>query len=247
MINKLCNRNIGHIAKLMMVVAVLCTVMTGCMYPQSDTSSGAVVSKEAIRNVQAAIEQYLTTTGVLPIHNSDSKVGRYEKYRVDFGKLKDGGYLENIPNSAFEAGGNFYYLILNEEESPIVKAQSILLTQKVNDLQQKVSDYISAYGEVPLGTEAFPNVYYIDFEKLEIKKPTINSVYTGNISELLVSNDGTVYIDYAPELMQLLQKDSSLVISENLDLRELLVANSDYVPVKSTSYKLVNGEPAAVQ
>lgn len=235
------------LVKLLLVVTTLLLVMTGCMYPKPDSSSGVIVSKEAMRNIQGAIEQYLTTTGVLPIHNSDGSVGKFEKFRVDFEKLTSGGYIEYIPNSAFESGGNFYYLVLNEEEEPTVKAQSILLTQQVIDLQSKVSDYISAKGEIPAGIEAYDGIFYIDFDKLNSKKPTLKSVYTGNISELLVSSNGTVYIDYAMDIMQLLQRDSSLIVSDQLDLRELLVANSDYVPVKSMEYRLVNGEPVAYE
>lgn len=233
--------------RVLLLMTVIVILLSGCMYPKSDTSSGAVVSKEAVRNVQAAVEQYLTTTGVLPMHNSDTSVSRYEKFRVDFGKLKEGGYLENIPNSAFESGGNFYFLILNESEQPIIKAQSILLTQKANDVQNAVSDYMAKQGELPASTEVSKDMFYVDFDLLNMKKPTLNSIYSGNTSEFIVSKAGTVYIDYAPEIMQLVQKDQSLVVSEELDLRELLIANSDYVPVKSATYKLIEGEPVAFE
>lgn len=241
------NSKTSSLVKLLMLITTLSLFMTGCMYPKPDTSSGVVVTKEAMRNTQGAIEQYITTTGVLPIHNSDSSVAKYEKFRVNFGKLVDEKYIDYIPNSAFESGGNFYYLVLNEEEEPIVKAQSILLTQQVIDLQTKVTDYITAHGDIPAGMEAYEGIYYIDFDKLNIKKPSLKSVYTGNVSELLVSSKGNVYIDYASDIMQLLQKDSSLIVSDQLDLRELLIANSDYVPVKSTTYKLVNGDPVAFE
>ncbi|HIW33127.1 MAG TPA: DUF3939 domain-containing protein, partial [Candidatus Paenibacillus intestinavium] len=109
MMNKLFEKSkISSVIKMLLIVTTLLVVMTGCMYPKPDSSSGVVVSKEAIRNIQGAIEQYITTTGVLPIQNSDSTVGKYEKFRIDFEKLTKGSYIEYIPNSAFESGGNFY-------------------------------------------------------------------------------------------------------------------------------------------
>src|SRR5690606_31848036 len=103
------------------------------------------------RNVQGAVDQYLQDKSILPIHNSDATVDRFEKFRVNFEILKNERYIEMLPRSAFEGGGNYYFLILNEDTEPVIKAQSIYLSQQIIDLQRKVDEYESKHGNLPLG------------------------------------------------------------------------------------------------
>lgn len=229
--------------KSAIMLAMLALLLTGCLYKQAGDSRGSAVSKEAIRNVQGAIDQYFDDNQLLPIQNSDINVHKYEKFKIDFQVLQRGGYLENIPGSAFENGGNYFYLIQNEEVKPIVKVQDILLTQKVNEVQGWVETYIHAHHDIPGNEQIYEGFYSIDYDKLGKKQPQLLSLYGSHTIDLMVSTNGVVYIDYAIDLMQVIQNTDQSSITEEQDLRELLIEHSDYVPVKSTAYHFINGEP----
>lgn len=236
-----------QLLKLSITATLLTLLLSGCLYPQTDSSPTDVVSKEAIRNVQAAVDQYLAEKSILPIHNSDSTVDRYEKFRVNFDLLKKESYVEHLPSSSFEGGGNFYYLILNEETDPVVKAQNIYLTQKVIDLQRKVDDYKSQHGNLPMTDKLYDGFYGIDYKALNMKTPEVHSPYSGSIAQLMLSESGTVYVDYASDIYQAMLANPELEISEEQDLRVLLIEKSDYVPVKGAEYRLLNNEPVPVE
>jgi len=227
----------------MTMTALLLVVLSGCLYPQSDSSSTQSVSKEAIRNVQGAIEQYMDEKSVLPIVNSDTSVDRFEKFRVNFDILKREGYLEMLPRSSYEGGGNFYYLILNEETEPVVKAQSVYLTQKIIDIQRKVEEYQSKNSKLPLGDKLYEGFYAIDYKALNMKTPELHSLYSGSIVQLMLTEAGSVYIDYASDIYQAKVANPELTEDAYDDWRYVLILNSDYVPVKSPKYKLIDGEP----
>src|SRR5690606_1443764 len=229
--------------KLSITVTLIALLLSGCLYPQTDSSSTTIVSKESMRNVQAAVDQYMTDKGILPIHNSDSTVDRYEKFRVNFDMLKQEGYVEVLPSSSFEGGGNYYFLILNEDTKPTVKAQSIYLIQKIIDVQRQVDAYKGNNGVLPVADQVYDGFYAIDYGALDMKAPQLHSIYSGSISELLLGESGTVYINYASDIYQMMMQHPDYELTDENDLRELLVMYSDYVPVKSAKYRLQNDEP----
>lgn len=232
-----------NLFKLSMTAALITVLLSGCLYPQSDSSPSDAVSKEAIRNVQGAVEQYLSEKSILPVHNSDSSVDRYEKFRINFDLLKQEGYIDMLPRSSFEGGGNFYFLILNEDTEPVVKAQSIYLSQKIIDLQRQVDDYAKQNGQLPADEQLYEGFSTIDYAKLKLKTPELHSVYSGSIVQLMLSDSGKVYINYASDIYQAMLANPEVELAEDADLRELLVLGSDYVPVKSPKYRLLNDEP----
>jgi len=229
--------------KLLTSAALIALLLSGCLYPQTDSSSTSTVSKESMRNVQAAIEQYMNEKGILPIHNSDSTVDRYEKFRVNFDVLKKERYIDMLPSSSFEGGGNFYFLVLNEDTEPIVKAQSIYLIQKIIDLQRQVDAFKAENGKLPIVDQVYEGFHTIDYKAMSIKAPQLHSIYSGGITELLIGESGKVYINYASDIYQMMKQHPDYELAEQHDLRELLVMYSDYVPVHSPKYKLVNDEP----
>ena len=220
--------------------------LTGCLYPKDQLKQNQVAPKEAVRNVQAAIDQYKAETGMLPIKNSTAETPKYEKFLVDFAKLGRTGYLTDIPTAAFENGGNYNFLVIDEETSPRVKLLDILAFQKINDIQSWVKTYVQTNKVLPKGEQMYPGFYQIDYKQMKKESPDIRSVFSGQSIQALVDDNGVVYSDYGIDIMQFVQKSGKTDYDAEFDLRTLLVDGSDFVPVKSPAYRLVNNEPQAV-
>lgn len=232
------------LAVIVMSLAVL--TLSGCMYPK-DRLKQNVAPKEAIRNVQGAIDQYYEELQLLPIKNSSQSVPVYEKFLVDFDKLMSKGYISAMPAAAFEGGGHYYFLILDEDSDPKVKLMDIVTAQRINDIQSWVTAYMQEHAAVPKASAVYPGFYEIDYEAMKRKEPTISSVFSGMPQRAILDEDGTVFTDYGIDIMQLLERNKEKTYEENIDLRTLLVDASDFVPVKAPAYKLIDGEPVAVQ
>ena len=239
-------KSAGRAVMMLIVVSLMMTALTGCLYPKDRLKQNQVAPKEAVRNVQAAVDDYLAQTGVLPIQNSEASVPKYEKYKVNFTTLQAKNVLGTIPAAAFENGGNYYFLIIDEETKPRVKLMDIVTTQKVNDLQNQVNAYMKETAKVPKGEQKYKGFYSIDYKLLKINTPEIRSVFSGQTLEAITNEAGIVFVDYGIDIMQLITKNEFDEEQLKGDLRELLVDASDYVPVKSPAYQYENGEPSAV-
>lgn len=226
---------------------VMLVALSGCMYPKDQLKQNQVAPKEAVRNVQAAIDQYMDETGMLPIKNSTAETPKYEKFYVDFGKLGRTGYLTDIPSAAFENGGNFSFLLIDEETKPRVKLLDIVAFQNINDIQAWVTSYIQTNSVLPKGEQTYPGFYQINYKEMNKSAPTIRSVFSGQTLQALVDENGVVYTDYGIDIMQFIQKNDKKEFGADVDLRTLLVDGSDFVPVKAPIYHLVNNEPQAVK
>lgn len=219
--------------------------LAGCMYPDDYTPSNQVSAKEAVRTVQDAVDRYKEDTGLLPIENATEATPKYEKFRLDFAKLKRMGYLSELPKEAFESGGSAQFLIVDEEENPQVKLLDLTVYQAIGTIQSKVNAYVLKHkGQQPAGEEAYPDFRTLDYKKLGIDDPALRSMYTGRIMDLLIDPGSVVYADYGIDITQALEK-SGAKPSPDDDLRELLVSESFYVPVKSPVYRLTDGSPRA--
>ncbi|WP_082360676.1 hypothetical protein [Bacillus sp. FJAT-28004] len=235
-----------HFAAFSALIVML-FALSGCMYPKSQLKQNQIAPKEAIRNVQAAIDQYKAETGMLPMKNSTADTPRYEKFYIDFAMLNRTGYMSDIPSSAFEKGGNYSYLIIDEETKPRVKLLDILAFQKINDIQSWVTSYIQTNSVLPKGDQTYPEFYQIDYKAMNKSAPTIRSVFSGQTIQAIVGENGVVYSDYGIDIMQFIQKSGKEDFDPELDLRTLLVDGSDFVPVKAPVYHFVNNEPQAVK
>ncbi|MFD2115970.1 hypothetical protein ACFSTH_04390 [Paenibacillus yanchengensis] len=243
------NRRLAIQKKILPValLSILIVVtLSGCLYPKERIEQQQGVSRDVVRNVQAVVDDYQAETGLLPILNSAKMVPRFEKFQMDFVKLKEKKYISEIPKAAFEVGGSYYFLIIDAETNPQVKLMHLPTIQKVNDLQNKVLEYWQKNKHLPQKEEQYAGFYVIDYEKLGMKAPAINSIFTNQSQELLVDKAGNVYVDYGPDIMQLILtqqiSDDQLVG----DLRELLLEHSDYVPVRAPAYLYQNNEPVAM-
>lgn len=228
---------------IIMLLISLTFTLSGCLYSGEDGSQTKVNYRESVRRIQSAVDDYQNEEGLLPIINADVTTPRYEKFRIDLDMLNKKGYLDDIPSTAFEKGGSAYFLILNEESSPTVKVMDLLTVQKVNDVQLQVTRYKSANGgELPSGEELYPGLYSIDTKKADIQSIRLNSVYSGQSLPFIMDKNGVVYVDYAFDIMSVLDKNES-VPEQDMDLRLELESASYYVPVKSLPYLWVNNQP----
>ena len=231
--------------RTILLLIITATLLTGCLYKTQESTSPRIISKEALRNVQGAIDQYYADHQLLPILNSDSSIHKYEKYRVDFQKLKRELYIENIPTSAFENGGNYYYIIQNEEVDPIIKGLNIHILQKVNDMQKAVDSFEQTNGKWPFGEPVSDGFYTLDYEQLSTKRPELISPFSGQTVDMMLHESGKIFINYASDIMQLIQAKGLSSLEQYDDLSELLVEHSDYVPVRSALYRYENNMPVA--
>lgn len=225
-------------------------LLAGCMYPASERADRAGSVRDAVRNVSGAVQDYQAETNLLPMQNSDESVPKYEKFRVDFGKLQRLGYISDLPAAAFEKGGRYYFLIQDELNDPVIKLMDIVVYQQMNDVQSWVDNYvISTDGKLPAESDAYPGFYRIDYKALSKKEPAITSMFSGQILSTMMDEDGEVFVDYGIDIARALERVRSGQEDAELpeDLRELLTQQSDFVPVKSAPYQLADGDPQAVR
>lgn len=229
----------------MLAVALALLPLAGCLYPDEYTPSNQLSAKEAVNAVQAAVDSYRKDTGLLPIENASEGTPQYEKFRLDFAKLKRMGYVTDIPKEAFESGGSNQFLIIDEEKDPKVKLLDVAVYQAIGTVQSKVNAYVLKHkGKQPVSDERYPDFRAIDYKALGIDDPAIRSMYTGRVLELMIDPGSTVYADYGIDIVKALEKSETKPDGSD-DLRALLADESFYVPVKSPIYRLAGGEPRA--
>jgi hypothetical protein len=223
-------------------------LLTGCMYPNELRKENQVAGTEFILLVQNAVDQYKAKTGVLPIKNSEVTTPIYEKYPIDFKKLKD-RYLSTVPANAFENGGSAVYVLVDAETKPTVKLMDIKSFQMTVEVQQLVDEYKRSHGgQLPKGETLAPGFYSVNFTQMEKKQREVASVYTRQLQLSFMMNEaGQVAIDYAPELMRYIDKKQLQgQLKEGQDLRALLVQDSYFIPARSFPYHWQNGQPVPV-
>lgn len=224
-------------------------LLTGCMYPQEMRKEQQVATGEFVVVVQSAIDQFQAKTHVLPIKNSEETTPIYEKYPIDFKKLKERSLISNVPANAFENGGSVIYVLVDVETKPTVKMMDLTSFQKTVEVQKLVDEYKSKNnGQIPKGEAVSSAFYRIDFAKMNKKPIVAQSMYTRQVQLPFLMNDmGQVAIDYAEEMMRLIDKKSlQTSLNDKQDLRELLVKESYYVPARSYAYHWINGQPTPV-
>ena len=225
--------------------------MTSCMNASQLRRTLQPNHRESVQRIQAAVDAYQRNEHVLPLCTPAEHTPKYEKFKVDLQKLQYKGYLDEIPSIAFEKGGTVHFLIQNEQTKPTVKLLDLLTVQAVNDMQRIVQQYERANGgALPLGSEVYPDLYNIDLKRIKHVGPCVNvavtSVYSGQSLPLLLHKKGNVYVDYAQDIIQILELKKEKRHSDR-DARQILVDHADYVPAKSFSYVWKKGQLFGVQ
>ncbi|TBL79760.1 hypothetical protein [Paenibacillus thalictri] len=236
--------------KTRLAIALLLVVasigLSGCMYSKEMSQGNVLASQEFILVVQNAIDQYHVKTGVLPIKNSEETTPIYEKYMIDFKKLKERGFISTIPTNSFENGGSNIYVLVDPETKPTVKLMDLAAFQKTVELQKLVDDYKMKHnGELPSGQRIAPHFFDMDYGKLNVSPMQVPSVYTRqSLLYFILNESGTVAVDYTPEIMKVIEKKSLQgKLDPKQDLRQLLVDEAYYVPARSYPYRWTDGKP----
>jgi hypothetical protein len=238
-------RRPGAWRRALAAVLFATVALTGCLYPKDQLAQNRMPPRDAVRIVQGAVDDYRKDTGLLPIKNADADTPRYEKYVVDLAKLMRTGYLSDLPAAAFEKGGRYYFLVLNEETEPTVRLLDIAVLQQLNDLQARVAEYAASHGgALPVGEPVYPSFAALDFDKLGGRKPDIRSVFSGHPIHVLVHDGGEVFADYGIDIRRLVER-SGAAPDPDEDLRALLARETPFVPVKSPVYRWIEGDPTA--
>jgi hypothetical protein len=220
---------------LVLLLAVM--LLPGCMYGDRIKKEGAPASGEYIALVQNAVDQYRTKTGVLPIKNKEAVMSEYERYLIDFKKLQDARLLTSVPVNAFENGGTALYVVAHTETDPKVKLLDLVSYRLIADLQMAIDRYKSDQkGMVPKGELVSEGYWLPDYKALRLKEPQIRSPYSMTMLHAVMNDNGTVGIDYAPEIQKLIAK-KGLKPGKDTDLRELLADDSYFVPAVSFPYR----------
>ncbi len=227
---------------LITLVSVLLILMTGCMYPQEKRVENQMPVPERVQWVQEAVDAYRQQTGVLPIQNREAETPIYEKYPIDFKKLVP-KYLPYIPGDAFEQGGTHQYVLVDPETDPKVRLLDIQTAQIVADVQRATDLYWINHHRLP-ATEVryFPQFFNVQFDLLGMDEILVQSPFTDHYLPLFMDQVGYIGVDYAQDIAMYLQKTDPEKW-KNRDLRELLVEESLFVPVKSFPYRLIDGKP----
>lgn len=227
----------------LLAIAIL---LSGCMYPGNQgvvSESGA--NPMYVEMVQKAIDQYQKDTGVLPLVTTKMNTPIFEKYEIDFTKLRP-RYIPDIPADAFEKGGVYKYVLIDAETKPTVRLIDLRLVEKVTQIQQAVSYFqYTNNGKLPLDQKVGNGYYTIRFELVGQKRTEVQSPFTNHPLPLVMNERGEVGIDYTSDLEALLESSGEKWVKDT-DPRYLLARESWYVPIKSFPYEVVEGKPQMI-
>ncbi|MGZ9586897.1 hypothetical protein [Paenibacillus marinisediminis] len=237
MVNIRFNRSKINGLALITIILMISGLLQGCLYPKELRKDNQAAVKDGILLVQNAVDEYQKLDGLLPLINADMETPEYEKFKVNLKELETAGLLSSIPQNAFENGGTDQYLILNEETNPTVRVMDLVTAQRANDLQRLMDLAKSKKGQAPRGDELYPGYYTIPLSDIGARDVTVKSPYSGEPLQFMMDEKGNIYVDYARDLMQAMERTADPAAAKELtDLREILVEVGLYSPIKSVPY-----------
>jgi len=219
-------------------------MLTGCLYPQSELAKNQVPNEAQLEMVQSAVEQYKeNNNGIVPIKTKENDVSLYEKYVVDFTKLREEQYLAEIPGTAYENGGVYQYVLIDPEDAVAVKLIDLRLTDKLREVNLKLNEYRVKNTYPPFGEQIEKGVFRLNYEKLGYKsEPYVVSPYSSENLPFVINADGELFIDYRLDLAKMLEEYEH-EFKEGDDIRPILTDNAPFVPSYSLPYTLEGNEP----
>lgn len=214
------------------------------MYPSGELSHNQTPNEVQLQSVQLAVEQYQENNqGLIPIDTKPNETPIFQKYVIDFSKLKNAGFISDIPGTAFENGGSYQYVLINVENNPTVKVIDLRIAQELRKVEYELQAYQNDNIYPPFGKEIAEGVYELNYKKLGFKQPPmVNSPYSDNLLPIVMDTQGKLAVDYSPDLYQALQT-SDHNYQQGEDIRYILTDNYPIVPVYSLPYTVKSGEP----
>jgi hypothetical protein len=215
-------------------------MLAGCMYPDEQKAENQIPYEDQLNMVQAAVNRYQEASGgLLPIKTRDMETDQYIKYPIEFSKIVP-AYTEKIPSNAFENGGIYQYVLMDVEENPTVKLVDLRTAEKIRELNIRKG----VNGFAPISDVIVDNVYKLNYEMMGYKKEqTVPSPYSNVELPLVITGDGTIYVDYSIELNRILTEEKPDVKAGE-DIRYLLTERYPVVPAYSLPYTVnENNEP----
>ena len=210
----------------------------GCMYPQAEKVKNQVSYQTQIEMVQSAVDQFQKDKGgILPIKTKEANTPIYQKYVINLSKLSP-KYMAEPPESAFESGGFFQYVLVDVEKNPTVKLLDVRMSQSIQDLKLRLDAFQQQNVFPPFKEKLGNNAFTLDYKKLGLQEPpTVTSPYSHKELYLILNGKGEIYVDYTPDLYDALQKYGG-VVKPGADIRHILVESSDFVPAYSLAYTI---------
>lgn len=214
--------------------AFLIFLLTGCMYPEGKLKQNQIPYEDQIQAVQTAVTKFQEENGgILPIKNSDADTPKYQKYKIDFKRLVP-NYIAEPPGTAYESGGVFQYVLVEPEDNPTVKIFDLRMAEAIRDMKLR----IKTQGYPPFKEKVADNIYTLDYEKLGLQEaPYVESPYTYKKLSFVITGDGEIYIDYLPDLYEII-KNTEHSYQAGDDIRDLLWQDSLFVPAYSLPYTI---------
>ncbi|MFS0781374.1 hypothetical protein [Bacillus sp. 1P06AnD] len=218
------------------ILIIVMAALTGCMYPQSEKTENKIGYEDQVSSVQKAVDQFRADQGgLLPIKNMDATVPYYQKYPIDFSKLK-AKYLAEPPGNAFESGGVFQYVLVDVEKQPKVKIYDLRIAEAIQDYNMRLRMYLDEHKYPPYKETLANSVYVLDYKKLGYEEaPVVESPYSHTKLGIIYDAKGGLYVDYTPDLLNVLEKNKHTFKSGE-DIRPALMGNSFYAPAFSLPY-----------
>lgn len=219
------------------IILLTLIFLSGCLYPEQERAKNEIPYEAQIQEVQSAVDQFQKdTNGLLPIKTVDAETPIYRKYMIDFNRLTP-RYLAEPPETAYENGGVFLYVIVDAESKPIVKLIDLHTIEQIRELNLKIHQYRQVKKYPPFKDVVAKGVFTLNYEELGYKSPpTIKSPFTGNNLPLVIDGDANIYVDYRIDLYDALQKNKQHGFKSGDDIRDILVDHSLFVPAYSLPY-----------
>lgn len=216
----------------MLLLFIIISILTGCMYPKENLAKNQVPYEDQIQAVQIAVDKYKEDNGgLLPIKTKSATTPIYQKYPLDFKKIAP-KYLAEPPGNAFESGGVFQYVLVDVETDPKVKIFDLRIAETIREINFRIKSK-----QYPPYKEQIANhVFALDFQKMGYKEdPVVVSPYSGLPLPFVVTGDAQVYVDYRTDLARAINTEK-LDYKAGDDIRDILVVNSAFVPAYSLPY-----------